>query len=94
MLIWLESYMTLFFSTKKCFFEMYIRYDLYCKDILYNFLAQRKICFKHILDITYTLKIYDIVIQYKEIFSLKHIPLIAYTLKIYDIIVQHKEKFV
>ena len=42
--------------------------------------------------ITYTLKIFDIVIQYKEIF-LKHIPHIAYTLKIYDIIVKNKEKF-
>ena len=76
------------------FFERYIRYDLYCKDILYNFSAQRKICLKHIPDITYTLKIYDIVIQYKEFFFLKNIPHIAYTLKIYDIIVQHKEKFV
>ena len=75
------------------FFETYIRYDLYCKDILYNFSAQRKICLKHIPDITCTLKIYDIVIQYKDFF-LKHIPHIAYTLKIYDIIVQHKEKFV
>ena len=44
--------------------------------------------------ITYTLKIYDIVIQYKEIFFWKNIPHIAYTLKIYDIIVQHKDKFV
>ena len=44
--------------------------------------------------ITYTLKIYDIVIQCKEIFFWKNIPHIAYTLKIYDIIVQHKEKFV
>ena len=61
-----------------------------CKDILYNFSVQRKICLKHIPDITYTLKIYDIVIQYKEFF-LKHIPHIAYTLKIYDIIVQHEE---
>ena len=42
---------------------------------------------------TYTLKIYYIVFDYKEIFF-KHIPDIAYTLKIYDIIVQHKEKFV
>ena len=50
------------------FFETYIRYDLYCKDILYNFSAQRKICLKHIPDITYTLKIYVIVIQYKEYF--------------------------
>ena len=59
MLIWLESYITYFFSTKKWFFETYIRYELYCKDILYNFLTQRKICLKHIPDITYTLKIYD-----------------------------------
>ena len=64
-------------STKKCFFETYIRYDLYCKDILYNFSAQRKICLKHIPDITYTLKIYDIVIKYKENFFFKHIPHIA-----------------
>ena len=42
---------------------------------------------------TYTLKIYYIVLHYKEIFF-KLIPDIAYTLKIYDIIVQHKEKFV
>ena len=48
--------------------DTYIRYDLYCEDILNNFSAQRKICLKHIPDITYTLKIYDIVIQYKEIF--------------------------
>ena len=75
------------------FFETYIRYDLYSKDISYNFSAQRKICLKYMQDITYTLKIYDTVIQYKEFF-LKHIPHIAYTLKIYDIIVQHKEKFV
>ena len=68
---------------KEMFFETYIRYDLYCKDILYIFSAQRKICFKHIPDITYTLKIYDIVIQYKEIILLKRIPHIAYTWKIY-----------
>ena len=37
--------------------------------------------------------IYDIVIQYKEIF-LKRIPDIAYILKIYDIILQHQEMFV
>ena len=55
---------------KEMFFETFIRYDLYCKDILYNFSAQRKICLKHIPDITYTLKIYDIVIQYKEVFFL------------------------
>ena len=41
---------------------------------------------------TYTLKIYYIILYYK--FFFKHIPDIAYTLKIYDIIVQHKEKFV
>ena len=35
---------------------------------MYNFSAQRKIFLKHIPDITYTLKIYDIVIQYKEFF--------------------------
>ena len=80
------------FSTKK-FFETYIRYHLYFKDILYNFSAQRKICLKHISDITYTLKIYYIVLHYKDFFF-KHIPVVAYTLKIYDVIVQHKEKFV
>ena len=53
-----------------------------------------KICLKYIPDRTYTLKIYDIVIQYKEMVFFKHIPHIAYTLKIYDIIVQNKEKFV
>ena len=80
MLIWLESYMTYFFSTKKCFFETYIRYDLYCKDILYNFSAQRKVSLKHIPDITFTLNIYDIFAMY-----------ITYTLKIYDIVIQYKE---
>ena len=51
---------------KEKFFETYIRYHLYFKDILYNFSAQWKICLKHIPDITYTLKIYNMVLQYKE----------------------------
>ena len=79
---------------KEMFFERYIRYDLYCKDILYNFSAQRKICLKHIQDITYTLKIYDIVIQYKEFFFFEKYTTYSLYFKEYDIIVQHKEKFV
>ena len=36
--------------------------------MLYNFSVQRKICLKHIPDITYTFKIYNIVIHNKEFF--------------------------
>ena len=52
--------------------------------MLYNFSAKKK-NLKHIPDITYTLKIYNIVIHYKEFF-LKHIPDKAYVLKICYII--------
>ena len=39
---------------------MYIRYNVHFKDIWYNSSAQRKVCLKHILDIAYTLNMYDI----------------------------------
>ena len=47
---------------------------------MYNFSAQRKICLKHVPDITFTLNIYDIFAMY-----------ITYALKIYDIVIQYKE---
>ena len=50
------------------------------------------VCLKHIPHMTYTLKIYYIVLHLRNFFQ--HIPDVAYTLKIYDVIVQHKEKFV
>ena len=49
------------------FFETYIRYDLYFKDILHSYSVQR-IFLKHIPHIAYTLKIYDIILQHKEKF--------------------------
>ena len=62
------------------FFETYTTYSLYFKDIWYNCSTQRKVCLKHIPDITFTLNIYDIFAMY-----------ITYTLKIYDIVIQYKE---
>ena len=56
--------MTYLFSRKKSFFETYIRYNLYFKDIWYNFSAWRKVCLKHIPDIAYTLNMYDIFEMY------------------------------
>ena len=79
---------------KEIFFETYIRYDLFCKDILYYFSAQRKILIETYT--RYNLYFKDIWHSYsvqRNLF-LKHIPHIAYTLKIYDIIVQNKEKFI
>ena len=55
---------------------------------------QRQGSLKHVPDIRYTLKMYDIVFQCKEKVVLKHIPDITYTLKIYDIIFHYKENFV
>ena len=55
-------------QSKEKFFETYIRYDLYFKDILYNFSGQKNLFETYIPNITYTLKIYDIVLQYKENF--------------------------
>ena len=43
---------------------MYMRYNLYFKDIWYNSSAQRKVCLKHIPDIAYTLNMYDIFEMY------------------------------
>ena len=49
---------------KEKFFETYIRYDLYFKDIWYNCSAQRKARLKHIPDIAFALNIYDIFALY------------------------------